>query len=292
MGHPVLREKAKPIERAAIATPSVQQLIDDMIETMREYHGIGLAAPQVHESVRIFVAGLEKEDERTGETEIVPIAVVNPEITALGRDLVEDWEGCLSIPDIRGKVPRNRRIRVRGFGRDGEALDMELEELPGARVPARERPPQWHPVLRPDEVVRNARVPRRVLALLGQGQGRVGGEGRGRGTSDDGRRRDRHEPADGAAGRHAAQRAGTALRRRHRGRAERATRRASSAPARSPTGSATRSAPSRSTPGTTRSTSTPTSSSGWRTSRGSSSGPRCTRTRSTTRSSRASATSS
>ena len=129
MGHPVLREKAKPIERAAIATPSVQQLIDDMLETMREYHGIGLAAPQVHESVRIFVAGLEKEDMRTGETEIVPIAVVNPEITALGRDLVEDWEGCLSIPDIRGKVPRNRRVRVRGFGRDGEALDMELEDF-------------------------------------------------------------------------------------------------------------------------------------------------------------------
>jgi peptide deformylase len=125
----VLREKAKPIEPVAIATPSVRQLIDDMIETMREYHGIGLAAPQVHESVRIFVAGLEKEDTRTGVTEIVPIAVVNPEITALGRDLVEDWEGCLSIPDIRGKVPRNRRVRVRGFGRDGEALDMELEDF-------------------------------------------------------------------------------------------------------------------------------------------------------------------
>ena len=61
MGHPVLREKAKPVERAAIATPSVQQLIDDMIDTMREYHGIGLAAPQVHEGVRIFVAGLDKE---------------------------------------------------------------------------------------------------------------------------------------------------------------------------------------------------------------------------------------
>jgi len=129
MGHPVLREKAKPVDRAAIATPSVRQLIDDLIDTMREYHGIGLAAPQVHESVRIFVAGIEKEDKRTGETEIVPIAVVNPEITALGRDLVEDWEGCLSIPDIRGKVPRNRRVRVRGFGRDGEALDMELEDF-------------------------------------------------------------------------------------------------------------------------------------------------------------------
>jgi peptide deformylase len=133
LGHPVLRAKAKALERAAIATPPVQQLIDDMIETMREYHGIGLAAPQVHESVRIFVAGVEEEDKRTGETEIVPVAVVNPEITPVGRDLVEDWEGCLSIPDIRGKVPRNRRIRVRGFGRDGEPLDMELEDFP-ARV--------------------------------------------------------------------------------------------------------------------------------------------------------------
>ena len=129
LGHPVLRAKARPIDRAEIGTPAVQQLIDDMLETMREYHGIGLAAPQVHESVRIFVAGLEEEDKRTGETEIVPIAVVNPEITAVGRDLVEDWEGCLSIPDIRGKVPRNRRVRLRGFGREGEPLDMELEDF-------------------------------------------------------------------------------------------------------------------------------------------------------------------
>jgi peptide deformylase len=129
LGHPVLRAKARPIDRALIATSAVQQLIDNMFDTMQEYHGIGLAAPQVHESVRIFVAGLEKEDERTGETSIVPMAIVNPEITPLGRDLVEDWEGCLSIPDIRGKVPRNRRVRVRGFGRDGEPLDMELEDF-------------------------------------------------------------------------------------------------------------------------------------------------------------------
>ncbi len=133
LGHPVLREKAKPIAPSAIATPAVQKLIDDMIETMQEYHGVGLAAPQVHESVRIFVAGIEEEDERTGESEIVTIAVVNPEITAIGRDLVEDWEGCLSIPDIRGKVPRNRRVRVRGLDRDGKPLEMELEDFP-ARV--------------------------------------------------------------------------------------------------------------------------------------------------------------
>ena len=133
MGHPVLRAKAKPIDPAAITTPEVQKLIDDMIETMQEYHGIGLAAPQIHESLRLFIAGIEEEDPRTGETEIVPLAIINPEVTAIGRDLVEDWEGCLSIPDIRGKVPRNRHVRVRGFDRDGNPLDLELDEF-AARV--------------------------------------------------------------------------------------------------------------------------------------------------------------
>ena len=134
LGHPVLRAKARPIDPATIATPEVQKLIDDMIETMQEYHGIGLAAPQVHESVRIFIAGIEETDPITGETEIVPVTIVNAEITALGRDLVEDWEGCLSIPDIRGKVPRSRRIRVRGFDRHGKPLDLELDEFPSRVV--------------------------------------------------------------------------------------------------------------------------------------------------------------
>jgi peptide deformylase len=133
LGHPVLRAKAKAIDPQDIKSPTIQRLIDDMMETMQEYHGIGLAAPQVHEGLRVFVAGLEEEDSRTGATEIVPIAIINPEVTAIGRDLVEDWEGCLSIPDIRGKVPRNRRIRVRGFDRDARPLDLELEEFP-ARV--------------------------------------------------------------------------------------------------------------------------------------------------------------
>jgi peptide deformylase len=76
---------------------------------------------------------MEKKDRRTGEIEIVPMAIVNPDVAPLGRDLVEDWEGCLSIPDIRGKVPRNRRVRVRGFDRDGAPLDLELEDF-AARV--------------------------------------------------------------------------------------------------------------------------------------------------------------
>lgn len=133
MGHPVLRTKARLVEPASITTPAFQKLLDDMVETMLEYHGIGLAAPQVHESVRVFIAGIEEEDVRTGETEIVPLPVINPEVTALGRDLVEDWEGCLSIPDIRGLVPRNRTVRLRGLDREGVPVDLELTDFP-ARV--------------------------------------------------------------------------------------------------------------------------------------------------------------
>jgi len=133
LGHPVLRAKARAVEPSTIGTAAFQKLIDDMIETMLEYHGIGLAAPQVHERVRLFIAGIEEEDTRTGETDIVPLPIVNPEVTAIGRDLVEDWEGCLSIPDIRGKVPRHRRVRVRGLDREARSLDLELDEFP-ARV--------------------------------------------------------------------------------------------------------------------------------------------------------------
>jgi peptide deformylase len=133
LGHPVLRAKAKPIDPKDITSAAIQKLIDDMMDTMEEYHGIGLAGPQVHEGLRLFVAGIEKKDRRTGEVEIIPTPIVNPDITPIGRDLVEDWEGCLSIPDIRGRVPRNRRVRVRGYDRDAAPLDVELEDFP-ARV--------------------------------------------------------------------------------------------------------------------------------------------------------------
>jgi peptide deformylase len=101
-----------------------------MIETMIEYHGVGLAAPQVHEELRVFVAMLDtSEDGQPAE----PIAIINPEVTPLGADLVEDWEGCLSIPDIRGRVPRAREIRLRAFDRDGERLELHAQDYP-ARV--------------------------------------------------------------------------------------------------------------------------------------------------------------
>jgi peptide deformylase len=87
MGHPVLRARARALDRADIKTAAVQKLIDDMIETMEEYHGIGLAAPQVHEKVRIFIAGIQ-EDARSDEDEpeIVPVPMINPEIVPLGSE--------------------------------------------------------------------------------------------------------------------------------------------------------------------------------------------------------------
>jgi peptide deformylase len=122
---------ARPIERADIKSLVVQKLIDDMIETMVEYHGVGLAAPQVHEGVRLFVAALDAGDEQDEPSP--PLAIINPEITPVSADLVEDWEGCLSIPDIRGRVPRARDITLRAFDRNGERLELHASDF-SARV--------------------------------------------------------------------------------------------------------------------------------------------------------------
>ena len=130
MGHPVLRAKARALDKAAIKSATTQKLIDDMIHTMAEYHGVGLAAPQVHESVRIFVAALDAaEDGDEGE----PVVLINPEISVIGSDVVDDWEGCLSIPDIRGRVPRAREIRVKAYDRHADRIELRASEFP-ARV--------------------------------------------------------------------------------------------------------------------------------------------------------------
>ena len=128
MGHPVLRTRARPLESAEIRSTSIQKLIDDMFDTLTEYQGIGLAAPQVHESLRLFVASIERDDE------LLPrIVLINPELTPLGEAIEEDWEGCLSIPDVRGRVPRVQEIRVRAFDREGKSVSMTATGLP-ARV--------------------------------------------------------------------------------------------------------------------------------------------------------------
>ena len=129
MGHPLLRRPARALDKSEIKSALFQKLVDDMIETMDEYHGVGLAAPQVHEGLRLFVAMLDDEPDPTSEA----MVIINPEITPMGDARDEGWEGCLSIPDIRGRVPRHVDISVRALDRHGKALDLRLKNFP-ARV--------------------------------------------------------------------------------------------------------------------------------------------------------------
>ena len=136
LGHPVLRAKALPVPPSEVASPRIQTLIDDMFETMSEYQGIGLAAPQVHESLRVFVAGVRRGEvvtPMTDDVEMPFVALINPEIVRVGDEVEDSWEGCLSIPDIRGKVERARVIRVRALDRTGRRVELVAHGLP-ARV--------------------------------------------------------------------------------------------------------------------------------------------------------------
>jgi peptide deformylase len=122
LGHPILRQVAAPVPPEAIGAPEIQRLIDDMLETMAEHDGAGLAAPQVHVSRRVVIYGVEANP-RYPDAEPVPLTVlVNPTVTPLTRDEEEDWEGCLSVPDLRGMVPRPTRVEVSGWGRDGRMV--------------------------------------------------------------------------------------------------------------------------------------------------------------------------
>jgi len=129
MGHPVLRERAQAIDKAAFRDPLFQKLVDDMIDTMHEYHGVGLAAPQIHEGLRLFVALL---DENPGPESDAAV-IVNPQIVPNDEAKEEGWEGCLSIPDIRGMVPRYTDVTLRAFDRIGKPIERRLKNFP-ARV--------------------------------------------------------------------------------------------------------------------------------------------------------------
>ena len=129
MGHPVLRQPARMLDAAELRSPSIQKLIDDMIETMTEYSGVGLAAPQVHAGVRLFVALLEDDPDAATTAAVI----VNPEIAPQGDARQPGWEGCLSIPDIRGMVPRFTDITVKALNREGRRIELRLKDFP-ARV--------------------------------------------------------------------------------------------------------------------------------------------------------------
>ena len=154
MGHPVLGQIASSV--ADPRTPEIQRLVNDMIETMMDANGAGLAAPQVHVPLRIVVFQAPGERSDPGLTEAerfdhtAPLTVlINPEITVLNSETEGGWEGCLSVPGLRGWVTRPAHIRYRGFGADGQVVERiargfharvvqhEVDHLDGRLYPGR-----------------------------------------------------------------------------------------------------------------------------------------------------------
>ena len=126
MGHPVLREKCQPIDPKAITGPEVQRLLRDMFETMAEYNGVGLAAPQVHHPVRMAITGGEADEDGRPQFRVL----INPEIEVLDESRLCMFEGCLSVPGMRGWVERPQGIRVTAWNERGEKNEFTLEGFP------------------------------------------------------------------------------------------------------------------------------------------------------------------
>jgi peptide deformylase len=125
MGDPLLRQVAAPVPQ--LATAELLALIADMDDTMRAQNGAGIAAPQIGVSLRVVIFEL-KDNPRYPQVAAVPYTVlVNPSVTPLGAEQEEGWEGCLSVPGLRGLVPRYRRVRYQGFAPDGAPIDRTVE---------------------------------------------------------------------------------------------------------------------------------------------------------------------
>jgi peptide deformylase len=129
VGNPVLRQVARTLTREELASESMQRFIDDLVETMRDANGAGLAATQVYEPVRICAIEV-KDNPRYPYKPNVPLTIlVNPELTPLTDETFENYEGCLSVPDLRGVVERVTQIRVRAWDRHGNEIDRVVKGL-------------------------------------------------------------------------------------------------------------------------------------------------------------------
>src|SRR5512138_756797 len=127
MGDPRLLQVAKPIE--SFDTPELEALLVDMHDTMTALNGAGLAAPQIGVSLQVVIFGMNRNP-RYPEAEPVPYTVlINPELAPLGDDMEEGWEGCLSVPGMRGLVPRHKRLRYRGFDQHGTPIDRTVSDF-------------------------------------------------------------------------------------------------------------------------------------------------------------------
>ena len=127
MGHPVLRAVARPVEDPS--APWVRRLVGDMSETMEDASGAGLAAPQVHQSHRIVIFRVPEErlTDMPGDIAQDLTVLINPIVEPIGPERALGWEGCLSVPGLRGVVPRHLRVRYRATGLDGETIEREVE---------------------------------------------------------------------------------------------------------------------------------------------------------------------
>jgi len=138
LGHPALRTPAREVAADEFGSPALERLIDDLVETMRAAGSGGLSAPQVGAGSQVFVYEVRPYEETAGATraparrpdEPVPLTVVvNPLLHAQPGRLVHDWEGCTSVPGLRGLVPRHPEVRLRGLGRDGAPIDRPVSAL-------------------------------------------------------------------------------------------------------------------------------------------------------------------
>jgi peptide deformylase len=124
LGHPVLRSVAEPVPEEWFGSDRLFSLGRDMVRTMIEEHGVGLAAPQVAEGIRLFAYWVPETDD---EAEVPPTVLVNPEIRPVGEVIEEGWEGCLSIPGLRGVVPRYQRLKVKAQSIEGDPISLTAD---------------------------------------------------------------------------------------------------------------------------------------------------------------------
>ena len=130
LGHPVLREKAADVEVKDIKAGKFRALLDDMVETMHAYEGVGLAGPQVHLPLRVFVFEVqERVAKRRGVKQLGAGAIFNATYEAVGTEKITDWEGCLSVPFLGGELGRYKSVRLRGVDHDGEPIDLEVDDF-------------------------------------------------------------------------------------------------------------------------------------------------------------------
>jgi peptide deformylase len=129
IGTPILRERAREVTAEELRSDEVQRFVDDLVETMRDANGAGLAAPQVYRGLRICAIEVADNPRYPYKPRIPLTVLVNPVLTPLAGEMFDNYEGCLSVPDLRGVVPRHAELRVQALDRHGNAIDREVRGI-------------------------------------------------------------------------------------------------------------------------------------------------------------------